>query len=91
MSYCIDYSSEQSNKQNFLTYIRLPVLILLCIVMFMILTDHKWPEGAALIHRAIQQSQNVISVSSLNNLTEELRRGEDMQTAFSTYFRKFIR
>jgi len=90
MGYRIEYQSAQKKYANKSHYMRLPVLVVLCFFLFLFLVETLWPDGAALIRKAAFYPKEVIAVSALNDLADELRYGESLVTAFADFCRKLV-
>ena len=85
MGYRIEYHTVQKKQRTFISFIRLPVLTILCFLAFLFLVDVMWPEGAALIQKSGLFSRSTVAVSALNDLADKLYCGEPLVTAFADF------
>ena len=83
MSYRIDYRPSQ--KKSRMGFLRLPVLTVLCFLLFLFLVNTYWPEGADRI--AVWQES--VTVMVLDRFGEDLHRGEPLAEAFSAFLGSF--
>lgn len=90
MGYRILYHSVQKKPGNRGLSIRLPVLTLICFLLFLFLAHALWPEGTAAIQMVISTVREGEAFSVFNDLAEELRFGEPLVTAFSDFCGKLI-
>ncbi len=82
MSYRIHY---QSTEKKLWANIRLPVLTVLCFLLFYGIVSCRWPEGAAYLSNKIHSLKESAAVASLNQLSDDLFRGEPLTEVFSDF------
>lgn len=83
MSYLIRYQSTRGTWLKKLTCIRLPLLAVLCFLLFVLMVNSFWPEGEAYIRSRTQARKESAAVMALDQLAEDLLRGEPLSAAFS--------
>lgn len=90
MGYRIEYHTAQRKQHNFISFVRLPVLTMMCFLIFLFLVEAMWPDGAAWIQKSGFFSGTIAAVSALNELAAELHCGEPLVTAFSDFCGKLV-
>ena len=89
MGYHIVYQSGQT-KCGRRRSIRLPLLTMLCFVLFLILVEYLWPQGAEFLHTFLPGDRDSVAVSALDHLAEELRGGKNLQSAVSGFLENLL-
>lgn len=90
MGYCIHYQSEKKKDCKLRNYSRLTVLTAACFLVFLLLVEMCWPEGAALIQTMNLFSEEMIPVSALNNLENDLLQGESWVKSWTVFWRDLV-
>ena len=80
MSYRVEYQQPEGKFS-----IRLPFLTLWCFLLFLILTDWCWPEGAEAIRVVWMNVKNAVVFSELNYFADDLLKGDSVRQAFSDF------
>ena len=86
MSYRIEYGSPQ--KKRIYGLLRLPVLTALSFLLFLLLVNLFWTDGAELICSAIADIRSE-TADVLNTLEQDFLSGESLTAVFSDYIRSF--
>lgn len=86
MAYRIEYDNntqkfEVTDSKPF----RFPIFLLICILLFFVLTSAIWPEGKALIDEMLIPGDNAVTIAALNTMTNELRAGTSFDNAIYTF------
>lgn len=90
MGYHISYRSIHKKHVKKGCSLRLPLLILVCFLLFLFLVQTQWPDGAEVLRNVFSFHGDAVAVSALNDFAEELRQGEPLLAAFSQFCRKLI-
>lgn len=90
MGYRIEYHTAQKRQGNYFYFIRLPLLTIVCFVIFLFLVGRMWTEGAELIQESGFLSKAMVAVSALDEFADELYYGEPLVTAFADFCGKLI-
>ena len=85
MSYRIQYPSPHAAKSIRQRKIRLPLLTVLCFLLFLFLVNTFWPQGAAYMAEKMAVLRRSAAVMALDRLAEDLLRGEPLAAAFSEF------
>lgn len=85
MGYRIVYRPAQKKQHAIIQYIRLPILVVISFFLFILLVESMWPDGAALLKKAVVPSGGVVAVSALNHFANELQIGESFLTALAAF------
>ena len=80
MSYRIDYRTAQKNR-----HMRLPVLTLLCFLLFLFLVSALWPEGTEYIRTSVSHFR-LKTAAAFRLLEGEALQGEPLAAVFSDFF-----
>lgn len=90
MGYRIEYHTAQRKQGNFLRFVRLPLLTIVCFVIFLFLVGTLWPEGAAWIEKSGFFAKSMAAVAALDELADGLHYGEPLVTAFAEFYGKLM-
>ena len=90
MHYRIDYGDARRTGMKKVPCLRLPILIVLCFVIFLVLANQLWPEGSALIGDAVLYVRNSSAVESLEQFADNFRDGESVASAFSFFCQSLL-
>lgn len=85
MSYRIQYSSPYAAPCKKQSKIRLPLLTVLCFLLFLMLVNTFWPQGAEYMAEKMAALRQSAAVMALDRLAEDLFRGEPLSAAFSEF------
>lgn len=85
MSYRIQYPSPYAAPCKKQSKIRLPLLTVLCFLLFLFLVNTFWPRGAEYMGEKMAALRQSAAVMALDRLAEDLFRGEPLSTAFSEF------
>lgn len=66
---------------------RLPVLTLLCLILFSYLVKHRWTEGQQVMESVGVWFRSLPVVSAFEQAALELREGETVMEVFSGFVR----
>jgi len=89
MSYRINYQSMESHWSKKRSHIRLPLLTVLCFLLFLWMVNHSWQEGADFLRSRLYSLKETAAAAALDQFAVELYRGEPLASAFSE-FREMI-
>lgn len=90
MGFRIVYQSVQKKTGGTYTWIRLPVLILICLVLFFVIVEAVWDNGAAVLNRVLMLPNSILPVSALNCFAEDLREGSSLVSSFAHFCREML-
>ena len=90
MGYRIHYQSEKKKDRKLRNHSRLAVLIAVCFLVFLLLVETCWPEGAEVIRTMNVFSEEIIPVSALNDLENGLLQGESLVKAWTAFWRDIV-
>lgn len=90
MGYRIHYQSDKKKDRTLRNCSRLAVLIVVCFLVFLLLVEMCWPEGAELIRIMNVFSEEMIPVSALNDLENGLLQGESLVKSWTAFWREII-
>ncbi len=83
MSYRIRYQSPQPGWSKSL---RLPILTILCFLLFVMLVNQNWQEGADYIKTGILFVQKSSITAAMDQFAGNLHRSESLSEVFSSFF-----
>lgn len=63
---------------------------LLCLLLMFLLANLLWPRGRQLMWKALIPGDTAVTVSAFEELTEDLRTGEALQTALEDFCRRVL-
>jgi len=90
MAYRVNYTTNDMTKRRRRLSFRLPILTLLCLVLFFILVEHLWPEGSLVLYDITVWVDSLPPVSALQQVAADFRNGEEVLEAFSGFFRTML-
>ena len=90
MGHRIHYQSENKKDRTLRNYSRLSVLIAACFLVFLLLVEMCWPEGAELIQTKNVFTEEMIPVSALNDLENGLLSGESLVKSWTAFWREIV-
>lgn len=85
MGYRVEYQPMKKIRNAEKKRVRLPALTALFILLFLLLVNQMWPQGRALLRKALFPGDTAVTTSALDTFADELKAGN----AFSTSFRNF--
>ena len=88
MGYRIQYRPIRKIRAAETRKARRAALTALCFLLFLILVNLFWPEGTAYIREILLPGDVTITTAAMEELAEELKRGEGVLSAVETFFRK---
>lgn len=90
MGYRIDYKPVKKVRDLEKRFSRVPALTAVCLVLFLLLVNLFWQEGMAVIRGILIPGDPAVTVSALEGFALELRMGEELGSAFTTFCRRII-
>ncbi len=90
MGYRIAYQSTYKKSAGKRFGKRLPVLILLCFVLFLFMVEKNWQDGEAFLKKVGILPGEVIPVSALNCFAEELGYGKSLLNSFVHFCNRIL-
>ena len=90
MSYQIWYGRADKPRILLWSRLRLPLLLFVSFLLFLIHVETLWPEGSAGLHKIRSFNQEVLPVSALNELSGALYDGEGLFSGLLLFWEKLI-
>ena len=90
MSYQIRYGRAEKPRIPVWNRLRLPLLLFVSFLLFLIHVETLWPEGSAGLHKLRSFNQEVLPVSALNELSGALYDGEGLFSGLLLFWEKLI-
>ena len=90
MSYQIRYGRAEKPRIPVWNRLRLPLLLFVSFLLFLIHVETLWPEGSAGLHKLRSFNQEVLPVSALNELSGALHDGEGLISALLQFCETLI-
>ena len=90
MSYQIRYGRAAKPRIPVWSRLRLPLLLFVSFLLFLIHVETLWPEGSAGLHKIRFFNQEVLPVSALNELSGALHDGEGLISALLQFCETLI-
>lgn len=85
MGYRIDYQPIKKVRGLEKRSCRRTALTFLSLLLFFLLTWGFWPEGRALLQEALIPGDNAVTVTALENLSNELSAGTELSQALEIF------
>ena len=90
MSYQIRYGRAEKPRILVWSRLRLPLLLSVSFLLFLIHVEALWPEGSAELQKLRAFNQEMLPVSALNELSGALHDGEGLFSALLQFWEKLI-
>ena len=69
---------------------RVLLLTAVCLLVFLLLVNSFWPKGAEVLRSFLLPGDAAVTVAALEDLSAELRNGEDISSALESFCRKVL-
>lgn len=85
MGYRVDYGPVKKVRGTEKRVCRGASVIGVFLLLVFLLAGSLWPEGKAILRRLIFPGDPAVTAAALENLTEDLRSGEDLTDSMSAF------
>ena len=90
MGYRVEYQPVKKVRGAEKRTVWVPALTGLFLLLFLLLVNSTWPRGAEVLQGLIFPGDASVTAAALEELTVELRAGEELASAFETFCRTVI-
>lgn len=91
MGYRVDYQPVKKVRGVEKRTSRLPAMIGLCLLLFLLLVGEFWPRGAEVLRNLVVPGDPAVTVAALEDFALELKAGEALPSALEGFCRRIIR
>lgn len=91
MGYRVDYQPVKKVRGVEKRTARLPALIAVCLVLFLLLVNCTWPRGAQVLRGLFFPGDAAATAAALEDFAMELKAGEELPSALESFCRSVIR
>lgn len=85
MGYHVEYGNLKKIRGMEKRFSRMPALTALFLLLFCLMVNHFWPEGAAVMRKLVFPGDPAVTVSAFENMTQHLQEGEPLSEALRCF------
>lgn len=85
MGYRVEYGPVKKVRGLEKRVSRVSSLIAVCLLLFFVLVSSFWPAGREILQKLIFPGDPVVTAAALDDLTENLRSGEDLSDCMAAF------
>ena len=90
MGYRVEYGQDSNQEKAAGRLGRILVLTVILFVMFLVLVNLFWPQGAAMVRQALIPGDAAVTVGALEGLAQDLKAGDSIEAALQSFCRTVL-
>lgn len=90
MGYRVEYQPVKKVRGVEKRTSRVPALTALFFLLFLLLVNGFWPQGAEILREILIPGDPTVTVAALETFTQELQTGEELSIAFEDFCRTIL-